>query len=314
MGTCAICLGTTEANRDYHEACVESLFGTAVLPAIDVSLGELHKIAVKMAGKMSISGVQEKVSLKLSSDKRRLIVAATGGRYILKPESSRFSALPQNEHLAMRLASLVGIEVPSFGLLRLRDESLSYVVKRFDRSDDGAKLRVEDFCQLAAKPLRDKYSGSAELLVRCLRQYASEPLVQVRGLYKLLLFGWWVANGDMHLKNFSLLIGPDGIRRLAPAYDLVCTKLVIPDDSLALPVGGKTKNLTLRNWLDFAEYCMLPAKAAKRIIDQQIEALEPSLKLISDSFLSDEMKTEFQAIIRDTTATLTGRSHHGWHR
>ncbi len=304
MATCAISLGATRGDADCHEGCIESLFGTAVLPAIDVSLSELQKTAAKMAGKMSISGVQEKVSLKLSSDKAKLIVAATGGRYILKPESSRFSALPQNEHLTMRLASLVGIEVPSFGLLRLRDNSLSYVVKRFDRADDGSRLRVEDFCQLSAKPSRDKYSGSAELCIRCLRRYASEPLVQVRSLYKLLLFGWWVGNGDMHLKNFSLITGADGIGRLAPAYDLVCTKLVIPNDSLALSVGGRNKNLTRRGWLAFAEYCKLPEKAAKRIIDEQIKALEPSLKLISKSFLSDEMKTEFEGIIRDTTAIL----------
>ncbi|NQU23937.1 MAG: HipA domain-containing protein [Candidatus Nealsonbacteria bacterium] len=305
MGTCAICLGSTQRDADYHAACIESLFGTEVLPAINVSLRELHKIAVKMAGKMSISGMQEKVSLKLSPDRARLIVAATGGRYILKPESSRFPALPQNEHLTMRLASLVGIEVPSFGLLRLQDDSLSYVVKRFDRCDDGSKLRVEDFCQLSAKPLRDKYSGSAEVCIRALRQYASEPLVQLRSLYKLLLFGWWVANGDMHLKNFSLITGPDGICRLAPAYDLVCTRLVIPDDSLALPVGGKTKNLTRRSWLDLAAYCKLPEKVAKRVIDEQVKAMEPSLTLISKSFLPSEMKSEFQGIIRDTTARLT---------
>jgi len=305
MATCAICLGVTDAVADYHETCIESLFGTSVLPVIDVSLTELHKIAARMAGKMSISGIQEKVSLKLSSDKTELIAATKGGRYILKPESSRFSALPQNEHLAMRLASLVEIEVPSFGLLRLRDDSLSYVVKRFDRSDDGSKLQVEDFCQLSEKPLRDKYSGSAELCIRSLQKYASEPLVQIRSLYKLLLFGWWIANGDMHLKNFALMTEPDGIRRLAPAYDLVCTKLVMPDDTLALPLGGRNKNLTRRGWLNFAKYCSLPEKAAKRIIDEQIEALEPSVKLISGSFLPDEMKTEFVDIVRGTTAILT---------
>ena len=92
---CAICLGATEADADYHEACIESLFGTAVLPVIDVTLSDLQKIAAKMAGKMSISGIQEKVSLKLSSDKAKLIVAARGGRYVLKPESSRFLCCPK---------------------------------------------------------------------------------------------------------------------------------------------------------------------------------------------------------------------------
>ncbi|HUT13894.1 MAG TPA: HipA domain-containing protein [Thermoguttaceae bacterium] len=256
---------------------------------------------------MSISGVQEKVSLKLSSGKSKLVVAAVGGRYLLKPESSRFSCLPQNEHLTMRLASQAGIEIPQCGLVRLRDRSAAYVIARFDRLDDGSKLQVEDFCQLAKKPLRDKYDGSAELCVRILHKYASEPLVEIRNLYRLLLFGWWVANGDMHLKNFSIMTTPDGIRRLSPAYDLVCTKLVLPEDLLALPVGGKNKNLTRRSWLDLAEYCKLPKQAAERLIADQIEALEPSLALISNSFMPDEMKHAYERIVRDNTAILAGQ-------
>ena len=169
------------------------------------------------------------VSLTLSSDKSGLAVAAIGGRYILKPEASRFSSLPQNEQLSMRMAQLVSIEVPPFGLIRLKDEATAYIIRRFDRLDDGTKLQVEDFCQLAEKRLRDKYDGSAELCVKMLRKYATEPLIEIQRLYRLILFSWWIANGDMHLKNFSLITTPEGIRRLSPAYDLLCTKLVIPD-------------------------------------------------------------------------------------
>ena len=117
-------------------------------------------LAAEMAGKMSISGVQEKVSLRLSDDKSRFEIAPTGGRYILKPEPSRFAFVPQNEHLTMRLAELVGIEVPPFGLVELKDKAIAYIIKRFDRLDDGTKLQVEDFCQLDEKPIRDKYQGS----------------------------------------------------------------------------------------------------------------------------------------------------------
>ena len=56
----------------------------------------------------------------------------------------------------------VGIELPGFGLIRLKDRSIAYIVKRFDRLDDGTKLRVEDFCQLAGEPrttsMRDRPS------------------------------------------------------------------------------------------------------------------------------------------------------------
>lgn len=302
---CLICLEGTSGKEEYHPACLETLFGTGTLPVLDVELAKLYSLAAsKMAGKMSISGAQEKVSLTLSRDRSALEVASTGGRYILKPETSRFSSVPQNEQLTMLLARLVGIEVPPFGLVKLKDGATAYIIRRFDRLDDGSKLQVEDFCQLAGKRLRDKYDGSAELCVRILRRYASEPLIEIRKLYQLLLFCWWTQNGDMHLKNFSLITTRDGIRRLSPAYDLVCTRLVIPNDTLAMPIGGRDRNLTRRKWLNFADYCQIPEKAAKRVISEQIKALKPALHLISASYLPDDMKQQYQDIVRENTDIL----------
>jgi len=301
----SICLGNVPDDAEYHPVCLESLFGTNTLPTLDVELATLYSLAAsKMAGKMSISGAQEKVSLTLSSDKTNMEVAATGGRYILKPETSRFSSIPQNEQLTMRLARLVAIEVPPFGIIRLKDDATAYITKRFDRLDDGTKLQIEDFCQLAEKRLKDKYDGSAELCVRILRKYASEPLIEIQKLYRLILFSWWVENGDMHLKNFSLITAPDGIRRLSPAYDLVCTKLVIPDDTLAMPVGGCDRNLTRRKWLDFAEYCEIPDRAARRLISEQVSALQPALRLVSASFLPTQMKEQYEGFLRQNTSVL----------
>jgi serine/threonine-protein kinase HipA len=255
---------------------------------------------------MSISGVQEKVSLGLSPDRATLDVAAAGGRYILKPGSFRFPSLPANEHVTMRLAALVSIEVPPLGLMRLTDGTWAYLIKRFDRTDDGAKLRTEDFCQLSGKPLRDKYDGSGELCVRLLRKFATEPLIEIRKLFKLLLFGWWTANGDMHLKNFSLLTTAEKVCRLSPAYDLVCTKLVLPDDTLSLTIGGRDKKLTRRHWLEFAEYCGIPERAAKRLISEQIEALAPALDLLAQSFLAAELQEQYEQILRENTSVLAG--------
>ncbi len=306
MATCRICVRSTAGSLDYHPECLESLFGTKAFPLLDIELSKLMGLATEMAGKMSISGVQEKVSLRLSDDTTRFEVAPSSGRYILKPEPSRFAFLPENEHLTMRLAELVGIEVPPFGLVELKDKSIAYVIKRFDRFDDGTKLQVEDFCQLAEKPLRGKYQGSGELCVRMLRKYASEPLIEIRNLFKVLLFSWWVSNGDQHLKNFSLLRTAEGRWRLAPAYDLICTRLPIPSDQdLALPICGKKSNLSRQLWLDFAEYSQIPERAAVRLLNEQIDALEPSLALIEASFLPNELKAQYQEIVRQTTELLS---------
>lgn len=280
MPACRVCLTPCAGSEPYHPACLETLFGSPSLPWLGFSLSSLMRVATEMAGKMSISGAQEKISLRLSDDESQLVIAPSGGRYILKPDPARFSFVPQNEHLTMCLAALTGIEVPPFGLVELQEGAVAYLVKRFDRLDEGHKLAVEDFCQLAGKPIRDKYDGSGDLCVRVLRQYATEPLIEIRKLYQLLVFTWWVANGDHHLKNLSLFTQLNGRRQLTPAYDLVCTRLPIPGDTMALTIGGKKSNLTRQTWLDFAAYCQIPPKAAIRVLNQQIDTLDQALTLI----------------------------------
>ncbi len=305
MTACMVCLCPTTDTSEYHVACLQALYGAKSVPSFRYDAGELYRVAAQMAGKMSISGIQEKVSLRLSADRSRLEVAATRGRYILKPEPARYSALPQNEHLSMRLATLVGIEIPPCGLLRLKDGTITYVIKRFDRTDRGEKWPVEDFCQLAEKPVRDKYNGSAELCVRLLRKYASEPAIEVGKFYRLLLFGWWISNGDMHLKNFSLLTEPDGLRRLSPVYDLVSTRLVIPNDiTMALTLGGRNKRLLRKDWLAFGHYCGLPERLVNRMIADQVKILPRASEMIQISYLPDSMKQQFIDIISGNTAVL----------
>lgn len=306
MKVCRICLQTTESDPPYHPACLSALFGSPILPRLDFSLPSILRLATEMAGKMSISGVQEKVSLRLSDDPEKLEIAPSGGRYILKPDPSRFAFIAANEHLTMSLARQADIEVPVFGLFNLQDGATAYLIRRFDRQVDGSKLAVEDFCQLTGKSMRDKYEGSGELCVRVLRQHATEPAIEIRRLFKILLFGWCVSNGDQHLKNFSLLTLPNGIRRLSPAYDLICTRLPIPDDrSLSLSISGKKNNLTRRHWLDFADYCQLSKPTAQKLIERQIGSLESSVSTIRNSFLPDDLKMEYAEILRENTARLS---------
>ncbi|MBK8270663.1 MAG: HipA domain-containing protein [Planctomycetes bacterium] len=239
---CRICLTSIGEQGDYHAACLRTLFGAAKVPHLDINLSKMHTAALAMVGHTSLSGVQKKISVNLTADRETLQVAAEGGRYILKPQTEAFPSLPENEHVTTCLAKLVDIEVAPFGMIALSDGSLAYISRRFDRLPDGRKLRQEDFCQLAEQSPKDKYEGSAELCVRLLRKYATEPLIEVLKLYRLLVFTWWSGNGDMHLKNFSLFTDQQGIMRLTPAYDLVSTRLVIPNDPLALSVVGKKRN------------------------------------------------------------------------
>ena len=119
-----------------------------------------------------------------------------------------------------------------------------------------------------------------------------------------MLFIWLTGNGDMHLKNFSVLAGEDGVVRLTPGYDLVCTRLVIPNDPLALSVVGKKDRLGRGDWMQFAAYCGLPEKAATRVLDQMAAVLSPGTKLIGRSFLPAEQIKAFSTLLSDRAAAL----------
>lgn len=296
MTICKICLSETEGEAEYHAACLEELFGTSSLPAIDLELSKVHTAGLAMAGRTSLSGVQKKISVNLSADRATLQVAVEGGFYILKPQTEAYPALPENEHVTTRLAPLVGIETGRCGLIPLKDNSLAFIVARFDRTPDGRKVRQEDFNQLAEQSPAEKYNGSSELCVRLLRKHATEPLIEILKFYRYLVFSWWTGNGDMHLKNFSLQ-GVEGRYRLTPAYDLVCTRLVIPDDPMAIPVQGKQDNLNQKQWMKFAEYCKIPERAARRVLQEHVDALQEATRMIQRSFLLDEMKEQYKTLL-----------------
>jgi serine/threonine-protein kinase HipA len=301
---CRVCLHDTDHESGYHPRCLKQLFGSTRLPTIDIDLAKLHTVGLAMVGHTSLSGIQKKISVDLSADRATLQVSMEGNRYILKPQTNTYPALPENEHVTTRLAELVDIETAPNGLVSLKDGSAAYIVARFDRMPDGHKLRLEDFCQLAELSPKQKYEGSAELCVRLLRKYASEPVVEVLKLYRLLVFGWWTGNGDLHLKNLSLLAGPDGRQRLSPAYDLVCTRLVIADDPLAMPVCGKKDRLSRDTWLSFGKYCGLPQRAAERVLADHIGALGAALALVARSFLPQDMKDVYRALLEARSGAL----------
>ncbi len=304
MIVCRICLEPSDTPVAYHPRCLKELFGTHTLPTLDIDTARLHTAALSMVGRTSLSGVQKKISLGLSKEREVLTVVAEGSQYILKPQTGVFPWIPENEHVTTRLAKLVGIETAQSGLIELTDGQLAFIARRFDRLPSGRKVRQEDFCQLSEKPPRAKYSSSSEQCVRLVKQYASEPLIELMKLYRLLVFCWWTGNGDMHLKNFSLLTAEDGMVRLTPAYDLVSTHLVIRDDPLALPVGGRRIGLTRGAWRGFADYCGLPPKVSERLLDEQIKATDEAVRVIGRSFLPVEQKGDYEALVRARSESI----------
>lgn len=249
----------------------KELFNRDSAPAIHLSLQEIPLKAQDMVGKMSLSGVQPKLSLRLDRPKGELIPVAEGGEYILKPQISQFPHTPENENCCMDIALAFGIDAPPHCLLRLKDDTLAYVVKRFDRLGQE-KLHQENFFQALGK--KDKYMGSAEEIGSKLREISTVPGLDIQLFFERVVLNFLMGNGDAHFQNYSIIYLSDSQVRLAPAYDLVCTKLVIPnEEDSALTINGKKNKLTREDFDAFAEHLKIPGKVRYEKFDRKWDTM-----------------------------------------
>lgn len=236
---------------------LKEMFRASQLPKISLSLQDIPLKAQDMAGKMSISGVQPKLSLKLDKKLGELVIAPTGGEYIFKPQIPAFPHIPENENCCMDIAEALNIDVPLHCLLTLKDGTLAYIVKRFDRRGEE-KIHQEDFYQILEKT--DKYLGSLEQIGKKLGEISAVPGLDIQLFFERIVLCFLLGNGDAHFKNFSISYHDAGIR-LSPAYDIVSSKLVIPrENDSALTINGKKDNLTHSDFDSLAEYLKIPQK------------------------------------------------------
>jgi serine/threonine-protein kinase HipA len=229
-----------------------------------------------------------------------------GGQFILKPETERFSSLPQNENLCMTIAGLMEITVPAHGLLDLADGSPAYIVRRFDRSKDGGKLRCEDFTQILGED--DKYSGSMEQIGKKIRELSSVPGLDVQLFLERALLNYLLGNGDAHLKNFSLLETDEGGLRLSPAYDIVCSKAVIPRETdCALTVNGKHNKIGRKDFEQLGDALGIPPKVVGGILERFDQGYPLMLEQIQHSGLPTDIENKVRQVIEERHQRMFAR-------
>ncbi|MCK5398819.1 HipA domain-containing protein [bacterium] len=295
MNRCPVCGKPLNTDQAMHKSCINRLFGVSYIPGIDLALSEITIKAQEMAGKLSISGVQPKLSMKLDKRSKKLMSVTEGGEYILKPQSRVYDQIPENENLCMTIAELLGIDIPSHALMKLKDDSYAYIVKRFDR-ENNRKINQEDFCQILGKSKKDKYTGSVEQIANKLNEISEIPALDIQYLFERVLFSFIIGNGDAHLKNYSVIYTDMNNIRLSPAYDIVSSKLVIPrEEDLALALNGKKNNIQLTDFAAFSDKFSIPEKvmnnmtAKKQLIIDQID----------DSQLNPEYKEKLIQIVTE---------------
>lgn len=245
---------------------------------------------------MSISGVQMKLSVRVNSRTWILETVSEGGTHILKPEPNQFPELPQNENLCMNIAAELRMNVPPHGLFSMADGNPAYIIKRFDRLDDGAKLQKETMFQILNST--NKYRGSLEQVGKAIRDHTENVGLDSVDFFERVVLSFLIGNGDMHLKNWALLIDENENAALAPCYDFVSSKIYIPEEEeSALAVNGKKNRLNQADLQVLANSLKIDPKAAENSFQRLYDAKNQMLELTRNSEMSHKQGQKVQDLV-----------------
>ena len=295
--------------KDFHIACSKKFFGTVTPPVLPYKRNEINKLAEKIIrSQTTLTGVQPKLSLDLEDTNavKRFTIVGWWGKFILKPQTSDYKQLPENEDLTMKLAESVKIKVVPHSLIRFADGEICYITKRIDRTKEGKKLPMEDFCQLTEHLTEHKYKGSYEQIAKHILNFSSGPKLDLANFWEQVIFCFLTGNADMHLKNFSLYAPQNTDFQLTPAYDMLSTALVMPKDKeeLALTLNGKKSKITRTDFEKSAVSSGLELKVLENIFAKFQKNVPQWNTLIDNSFLDFELKENYKEIIKEKFGKL----------
>ncbi len=285
----------------------------SVLATLDQN--QIKAKAIKFKGndqenKFSLAGIQMKFSMKEKDGRYNLTKNGELGDWIIKTPSTKHKNVPLNEYTAMSLASLAGIDIPNIKLIELDkldnlpqinlpDEKLAFAIKRFDR-EGNTRIHMEDFAQVLVKYPIDKYkSANYEQVGKVIYNYSGDGIADAQQFARRLLINILLANGDAHLKNWSLLYQDQITPRLSPAYDIVTTSVYMDGEKKYALNLGKTKewySVTMGNFEYWANKSGIPWRAIKPHIDDTMEkarSLWP--EALKNLPMDDEQKEKLKA-------------------
>jgi len=286
------------------------------------SRSDVIDFRITAAEHMSISGVQDKISLRL--ERGHLLPTESNGEYILKPVPSGEIAhlkedVPANEHLTMQIASQVfGITTAVNACVLFDDGELAYITKRFDRTDGGGKIAQEDFCQLSNRTedthgRNYKYDGTYEETGRILQRFCKAYPVEIEKLFRRIVFNYVFSNGDAHMKNFSLYRTGFGDHIMTPAYDLIASGLHFPNESrTALDLFDTLETEYFRgngfygqpDFMELAKLYGMDPGHASAFLDMFGVKRNKVADLIDRSFLSNEGKADYRTRFVERLCTI----------
>ena len=303
MSKCLYCYHELEEGLvDFHPGCARKFFGSKTAPILPYTRNNMAELARQVIrASTSVTGVQAKMSLNVNrggkNEPAKFTIVGLWGKYIFKPQSTRYPHLPELEDLTMKMAEVAHIRTASHTLIRLADGELGYLTLRMDRGKKNEKTSMLDMCQLTNRLTEHKYYGTYQQLAETIKKYSSAPMLDVQRFWELVLFSWMTGNSDMHCKNFSLIDAGNGEYVLSPAYDLLAVLLADPADTeemaMSFSVGGKKSGFDRNTFMTAFVESGISVSRSEKMIEQMKTHLPKWKELISQSFLPEKMKADY---------------------
>lgn len=309
-----ICLGCLQEKKlkgHYCTKCTLALFDGKTPKPLNFDKTQFYRTRSELAERMSISGVQDKLSLAFN-DTNELVPVSKNGHYILKPVPTNPQSavrnvedMVANEHLSMRISKdIFGIDTAESGLIRFSDGELAYITKRFDYASSGEKYDQEDFASVldvTSAKNGDDYKYAAKTYIDCanaIRTFVPSYIPMLEDFFKRVILNYLICNGDAHLKNFSLYRKSDALQ-LTPNYDIMNTRLHLRKEALDTGLSFFAENSKAFNVIGFYSYHdfkemseLLKMKESRfeKIVKLCQESEKKVIALVEHSFLSQEAK------------------------
>ena len=256
--------------------------------------------------RLSLAGAQNKCPILLKDDDYWLPRKESPSSHILKFELSDYRHLPAYETFTTLLAKAIGLPVVDIQLCSIADTHYA-LIERYDRHplENGQIMRLhqEDFCQALGFGHERKYQeDGGPTFADCyqlVQDVSIDPANDVQHLLRWQAFNVLAGNSDGHAKNLSLLHQANGEIRLAPFYDLVCTRAVERIDyHLAFSVGDERNPgiVTLKHWDTLANQCGLRPQFLRNQVLDVAHALLENLQPVRENF--ENLYGEYAALQR----------------
>lgn len=242
--------------------------------------------------RLSLAGAQDKTAVLLIDNKIYMPSRYTPTTHIIKPAIKKLKESVENEYICLKTAQLFGLEVPNCEIRQI-GKTKFFLIERYDRIIKDNKIKrihQEDFCQALNIASTYKYENDGGVSFKNafdILKNTTKPAFAINQFVDYMIFNYLMLNNDAHGKNFSILYNEKGESKLAPIYDVLCTRAYSKlTRRMAMQIGGCYSDMEVlpNNFELFTSEVGINYPNFKKKLLENCEKLPEVLEKVSNSF------------------------------